>query len=225
MRDTARYALYYLPYQRSGRVTGLTLQANYLPINDTANATWRQACGLTDQVLADGSYKKKFAEATLVGRDARTPFHEFSSMELPAPQAVVTAFAAVKAASPLLTFPTTRQSQVVMHDDLPQVWLDQGPSKILNGTAVPGEMYALQVGIWAPYSSVQLNGTTGITWTDLKSSGGNGVIAADQITCFNAQGNDYRGTTVIINLYRNRRLTRPHIVMCVCDRSSIHSRR
>jgi hypothetical protein len=82
-----------------------------------------------------------------------------------------------------------------MSEALPQIWADSGPSKLLRGKAQPGEVYALQVGVWN-------SGTTNLTVTPadvlvtaLKPSagGGGGAIPANATRCTNLGGNDYRG--------------------------------
>ena len=55
--DGDRYALYYQPYTRSGKTTGMTLQAAYTPTNATADPAWRAANNLTDAVLQAGTFR------------------------------------------------------------------------------------------------------------------------------------------------------------------------
>ena len=77
-----RYALYYMPFARSGHTTGLSLQDKYRAVNDTAAAGWRQAAGLTAAALADGSFRARLPEGACdSARDARSGFDGFDAME------------------------------------------------------------------------------------------------------------------------------------------------
>jgi hypothetical protein len=222
------YALYHMPFTRSGSTTGLTLHDKYDPVAPTAAAAWRDACGLTDEALASGDFRGRFPQARFNGTGARRAFDAFDEMERPATRAAVQAMlakhtaaaAAAAAAAPnpaaVLFFPTERTRQTRMWDEIPQLWAERGPGLELSGTAQPGELFALQAGVWAPDGRALRIAPEDVSWTALapvaaagssssssssSSSGGSSgsgggaamAIAASNMTCYNTRGRDFRG--------------------------------
>ncbi len=197
------YALYYMPYTRSGRPTGLSLTAHYSPLQKTANASWRAATGLSDAVIASGSFKTKFPEAQCtVAKDSRTEFDAFDAvMEVPASAASISKLMAAHPDTQVFFFPGNRSQQVRMADELPQQWATVGPGSGLSGTAQRGEHFALQAGLWSPRHSLKIK-PSDIHWSDFMPSGAAAgasagtaakPIPASSVTCYNTGGVDYRG--------------------------------
>ena len=77
---------------------------------------------------------------------------------------------------------------------------------MLEGVAEPGELYALQLGVWSPHAPLVVSAET-LSWTDLTATAAPGrvsnqsadgeaplpAIAAATIRCYNLGGNDYQG--------------------------------
>ena len=198
------YALYYMPFTRRGKTTGITLEAIYTQRNETASPAWLTASGLTRAVLASGAFKTKLPQSVFTGLDAFKPFHAFSPMETPSTAAAVAAMLAKHggaAAPPVLFFPTNRTAQAMMADELPQAWAATGPSRKLIGDAVNGELYAFQVGVWVRGAASFAIPADGVTWsalikTSAAAKGGGAApatIDATRVTCYNMGGTDYRG--------------------------------
>eukprot|EP01052_Picozoa_sp_SAG31_P023313 SAG31_NODE_1914_length_6931_cov_6.490340_7_plen_896_part_00 len=193
------YALYFMPFKHSGGETGLSLQAHYLQNVDTAETSWLQKHNLSASSLKDGSFRARLQEATSVTFECSHPFQSFAPMETVATAASVASMLAKHGgahdAGPVLFFPTDRSNQIKMSEALPQIWADSGPSKLLTGRAEPGELYALQVGVWnAGETNITIT-PPDIVITALKSSvdGGGLTIPANATRCFNLGGVDYRG--------------------------------
>lgn len=185
------YALYFMPYSWSGKATGLSYQASYDPINETASAAWRQDNGLSDAALASHSYKDRLPRATLAGFEAQTSFDSFEPMEIVAKDADRKALLAAHL-DDILWFPEDRKSQVKMFDVIPQRWIEAGPSTAFQGAAEPGELFALQLGFWAARSGLVLD-SSNVSWSALSDSSGEVVVPETNITCYNLGGRDYRG--------------------------------
>lgn len=187
-----QYALYYMPYTESGSETGLSLQAHYTPHTETADSKWLQSHNLSKSCLSDGSFRSRLPEALSVGLESETPFQSFEPMEVVATEASVAAMVTQHKES-VLFFPTDRSNQIKMLDELPQVWADSGPSRLLAGTAEKGELFAFQVGVWNNGPSNLTLLPKNVRWTDLRS--GQNTIPANSTRCFNLGGVDYRGLT------------------------------
>lgn len=187
------YTLMYLPYTSSGSRTGLTIDATFDPVSQTASASWLAANDLTPATLASGAFKATLPQAAFGGLGASTPFDAFGPMELTASAASVAAVLSAHP-EPVLFFPETRELQVAMPEAIPQRWADAGPSNSVNGTATPDETFAFQIGVWAVRANASF-GPSDIGWTDLvpAGGGGGGSIPADAVVCHNLGGVNYRG--------------------------------
>ncbi len=187
-----QYALYYMPYTDSGSQTGLSLQAHYTAHTETADSEWLQKHNLSQSCLSDGCFRPHLPEALSVSLESETPFQSFVPMEVVATAASVAAMQ-TKHKEPVQFFPTDRSNQIKMLDELPQIWADSGPSRLLAGTAAKGELFAFQVGVWnsAPVNLTLL--PKDVSWTDLRSE--YAIISANATRCFNLGGVDYRGST------------------------------
>lgn len=80
-----------------------------------------------------------------------------------------------------------------MGEQPPAKWMSTPASSRLEGVAQPGEVYALQLGIWAARKALSLSPAT-VSWSDMQADGDSDeVIAKEAISCPNIGGVDYLG--------------------------------
>eukprot|EP00039_Didymoeca_costata_P002367 m.59698 g.59698 ORF g.59698 m.59698 type:complete len:1227 (-) comp11265_c0_seq1:74-3754(-) len=187
------YNLYYLPYELSGSVTGLTIEATYSPIAETANTTWIKANNLTPESLKSGAFRREFPQATNVSIQAEDEFESFMPMEMIATKEELQQ-TLQKFSSPVLFFPEDRRNQVKMFDTPPAKWILQNQQgSNMTGTAEPGEIFALQLGIWATKQALTLSTET-VSWSSLTPNDEiAAAIPAENITSPNIEGITFQG--------------------------------
>ena len=106
---------------------------NYDPPEKSADPAWVDQCGLTEDQLAQGSWRQ-FPEAKTIRFEARTKFDRFDPMEVVATAAEKRQLLALHA-EPYLLFPEDRQHPIRMTDDLPLRWIKSGPGASVQGEA------------------------------------------------------------------------------------------
>ena len=183
------YQAWYAPYTISGSRTGMSLQVEYAKRNETASASWLSAHGLSPAALASGSFRGRLPSATGVAFGSDTAFDEYSPMERPATAASMAQLLR-RFPEPVLFFPEDRSSLIRMDEAIPQHWADAGPGRLLAGTAAPGELVSMQLGVFAARAPFVLEPG------DFAASvlaGPAGTTPVRNITLFNAGGIDYRG--------------------------------
>ncbi len=171
------YYLYYMPYQKHGRV--YYPQDYYPDFVATADADW----------LKDAKTAKRFAKAELVKLESVTRFDSFYPMEFIATQAETKALLAEHSQKTYLVFPEDRLHPIKMKEDLPVRWIENGVQATFEGTAKKGENYAFQLGVYAARQDLQ---NLKVNFSTLKDNAGH-QIAADKITCLNTTGVNYAG--------------------------------
>ena len=132
------YYLYYLPYRGS-------IHSNYprifypAPVS-TADPAWLKT--------AEARWSL-WPGATVVAIEAIDDFDSFWPMQVIATPAEAEALVEVEGKAPFLLFPEDRTRPVRMRQDLPHRWIEAGPGGVVKGTALRGEWYAFQVGVYA----------------------------------------------------------------------------
>lgn len=179
------YALYYLAYAPVRGWGGC--QSRYEPWRETADPAWQQRVARGADLLAAEAWRTLPA-ARVVAFQARSAFDRFDPMEVIATAAERTRLLA-RNERPFLLFPEDRRHPIRMRADLPQHWMERGPSLAFDGTAQQNEYYAFQVGVFAP--SRVLDHLVA-TPTDLRGPAG-ARIPAGAVTCFNTDGIDTWG--------------------------------
>ena len=175
------YCVYYLPYaQGAGGISS----GGYAAIEAAAEADWLARSGLDGQE-APGT----LPAAEVVEFQARSDFHRFDPMELPATQAETGALVAQHPGKACLIFPEDRANPVRMFDALPLCWLDRGPANAFAGEALRNEYYVFQLGCYAASQDLE---NLGIAFGDLRTAAG-GVLPASALRCFNLGGVDWLG--------------------------------
>jgi len=180
------YWVYYLPFRYEGWENAPT--AVYAPPASTADPAWRQSHAAAIATLAAGRPADlPVAQATEI--QAINAFNRFDPMEVIATADETRQLLAAHAGQPYLVFPEDRRFPIRMSDELPQRWIESGPSAKFHGAADRGEFYAFQLGLFAvtqPLDQVALD------FSDLRAADG-ASIPSTAIRCFNLGGTDWLG--------------------------------
>lgn len=180
------YEIYYMPYTVTP--TAWAYSVAYGHAEPRAQAAWLDSHSLTPALLDSGQWKT-LPQASVKIIQARTDFDRFDPMEVIATKDETDNLVAMQPGRPFLLFPQDRQFPIRMTDDLPQRWIQDGPSDKFRGTARRGEFFVFQVGIYACRTDVQI---LSIASSDLKSASG-ARIPASAVCCFNLGGTDWLG--------------------------------
>lgn len=88
-------------------------------------------------------------------------------------------------------FTEDRLNDIRLRDALPACWLERTPAArtSFRGTPAPGEFYTWQIGVYAPYKTIN---DVSVRFSDLKNEKGN-RIQAPAMRCFNSGGIDKHG--------------------------------
>lgn len=159
------YYFYYLPYE---------VQKNYGFYNKNylkREKEWKKDFDLTALPLAE-----------LKGFQARTEFDSFYPMEVVALRQEKDSLLLVHGAD-FLVFPEDRKLPIRMLNEIPQRWIEIGPSNEFAGEAQRNEYYTFQLGVFAAHKNLE----------DLKIelsplSNGELEIPSANLTCFNTGG-------------------------------------
>ena len=172
------YDVYYMPYQHAGPPH--QFRTDYRPPEDTADSAW--AGRVTSRSPQD------FPQGRVIAFQARSDFDRFDPMEIIATAAEAKALLREHPA-PCLLFPENRRYPIRMSADLPQRWIQSGPSQPLRDTVQPGEFYPFQIGIFAARQPIA---SMAVTCNGLSAEGGASLPAA-AFRCFNLGGTDWLG--------------------------------
>ncbi len=169
-----KYFFYYLPYE---------VQEEYGSFNKRY---------LKPEVGSKKSREEKFEisslpKAKLVGFQSRTAFDSFYPMEIVALQSEKDSLLSIHK-NDFLIFPEDRKFPIRMLDEIPQKWVESGPSNQFKGEAQKNEYYAFQLGIFAVQKDLK---DLKIQFSSLKN--GDAEIPVSGLTCFNTGGIDPYG--------------------------------
>ena len=181
------YYVYYLPY------TG-TFKSNYPKITyrvpePTASATWLQANGLGDGAAARDAYRALPA-AQVTGFDAVDAFSQFTPMEYTASASEIATLRAQHPDASFLAFPESRALSIRMTDAIPRTWAERGAFQPLSGSALRGEYFTFQIGVWADRNVVDSLRYSASAFT---RRGSRDVIPATRVNAINLEGIDWSG--------------------------------
>jgi hypothetical protein len=165
------YYIYYLPYRNEGRPNypkGIYLKpqtTNWIGKNKA------EAVPVNAKVLEIQSVNK---------------FSKVYPMEVIATAKEVASLKTKYAQPAYLVFPESRMNPIVMKNDLPQRWILVGPQNKYISSALRGENFSFQLGIYAlkELQNVKLK------FSDLKDNAGN-KIASKYFSCMNTDGTTY----------------------------------
>jgi len=176
---SGEYDIYYLPFTDDQSTSG-SYGGNYVSFQNTASSAWLSSNGLPSATASKPA-------AVLQRFEARLPIDAFWPMEVPVTAVERTSLLSANPQA-FLTFTDDGLHPIKMRDEFPYRWSD-GPSTVMNGSALPDESYAFQIGV---YASTQAINNVQVTIGNLVSPGG-ATIPAANISCINLGGTNWDG--------------------------------
>ena len=180
------YWVYYLPHHYEGWKNSPT--AVYELPAPPADAAWAAACAPLAQKVRSGQ-TIGLTQARVLEFQAINEFHRFDPMEVIATAAEMKQLLATHAGQTYLVFTEDRRNPIRMLDELPQRWIQSGPSNVFRGEAARGEFYAFQLGLFAATQPLE---NLAVDFSGLKSVAGT-AISATALRCINLGGTDWLG--------------------------------
>jgi len=170
------YYIYYLPYRNEGR-------SNY-----PKGIYWRPDTTASAQWLA--SVRRDMpANCSVTAFQSIDSFNTFYPMEVIATAKETAGLKAKYAGRAFLVFPEDREHPIRMKNDLPYRWIGKGPGEVITGTAVRGEWYAYQLGLYAIEDVENVE----VRFSALQGAAGAAMIPAGNSSCINTGGISYDG--------------------------------
>jgi len=170
VEKAGKYYFYYLPYEVQENYGFYT--KDYFKPENKPDEVW----------LAYVNNLGEIPNAKLVAFQSRTEFDSFYPMELIALQSEKDSLVAIHKKD-FLVFPEDRKFPIRMLDEIPQKWIQSGPSNEFAGVAQKNEYYTYQLGVYA--SQKRLDHLK-VEFTSLRK--GNVEIPVSNLTCFNKGG-------------------------------------
>jgi hypothetical protein len=171
------YFVYYMPYKNEGRSN--YPRGIYLKPENTASSAWLN------------SLSANIPAATVKEFQSIDAFNSFYPMEVIATKNETDALIAKHKNESFLVFPEDRLSSIRMTKDLPQRWIELGPQSKYTTSALRGENFSFQLGVYA----LQNLDDVKVTFSDLKSTTGK-KIPASALFCINTGGTAYDGSAL-----------------------------
>lgn len=168
------YHIYYLPYQEPVHWAGDP--GSYYPPRTRPEDAWSRSAR---------SRLDSLPQARMVAIESKSAFDSMYPMEVPMTEAELTAFLGRHAADDYLVFPEDRSRPIRMQDQLPYLWLKRDLTAGFSGTARPGEIYALQLGVYAKEKNLE---NLKLAYSGLSSDDGVVRIPPDRFECLNLSG-------------------------------------
>lgn len=178
VKNPGKYFFYYLPYfvqEGHGGYNKGYLKPENKPIDN-----WLQ-----------GVENSNLPNVKLVEFQSRTEFDSFYPMEIIALKSEKDSLLNIHKEE-FLVFPEDREFPIRMLDEVPQKWIESGPSSEFKGEAHKNEYYTFQLGVFA--TQMDLNDLK-VEFSSLKN--GNAEIPASNLTCFNTGGIDSYGESFV----------------------------
>lgn len=173
---SGNYYVYYMPYKNEGRSN--YPKGIYLKPENTASQEWLHSIGTG----------KNIPSAKVTGFQSINEFNSYNPMEIIATKKETAKLIQQNKDQPYLIFPEDRLHSIRMKNDLPERWIRKGIKTSFTDTAMKGENFACQLGIYAlqDLKNIQLH------FSDLTNSNGK-IIASKNMSCLNTDGTDYTG--------------------------------
>ena len=178
-----RYFAYYMPY--AGSVRSNYPKITYPAPDTTADAGWLRRLRLDRP--ADSGWRQ-LPEASVVAIEAVDSMSRMDPMEVIATPQEASDLGRRHRGEPFVLFPEDRTRAIRMTHDLPQRWIAPGGDGPVTGTALRGEFYAFQLGVWA----LRALDSVRITFGPLAGPGGTTIPAA-AFSGFTTGGVDWQG--------------------------------
>lgn len=170
------YYVYYMPYKNEGRSN--YPKGVYLKPENTASQEWLQSVENSEHIPL----------AKVTEFQSINTFNSFDPMEIIATKKEMEQLIQQNKNQPFLIFPEDRLHSIRMQDDLPKRWIEKGSKTLFTDTAMKGENFAYQLGV---YALQDLKNIT-VYFSDLKSANGK-IISTKNMSCLNTNGTDYTG--------------------------------
>ncbi len=181
------YYVYYMPY--TGTFTSNYPKITYRAVEETADTAWVRRHALDSVSVRVGSIRG-LATATTIGFDAVNVFSRFTPMEYIAGAREEKALRDGNPSAPFLVFAEDRANSIRMTKDIPHVWAERGAFQPFSGTAMRGEYYTFQLGVWAHKAGIDALRYRASAFT---RRGGTQAIPSTAVTTFNLEGTDWSG--------------------------------
>ncbi len=169
------YYVYYMPYKNEGNSN--YPKGIYLTPDTTASQEWLSGLNTTSPL------------AVVKEIQSIDSFNTFYPMEIIATKAETEQLIEKSKSASYIIFPEDREHSIRMVNDLPQRWIANGPKNYFNSTALKGENFAFQLGIYALQNLENVK----INFSDLATSKGE-IISSKNIFCINTGGIAYNGS-------------------------------
>jgi hypothetical protein len=170
------YYVYYMPYKNEGRSN--YPKGVYLKPDVTASTGWLNALSADNNIPA----------ATVKEFQSIDSFNTFYPMEVIATKEETDQLIQKNKSEAFLIFPEDRLHSIRMTDDLPERWIKKERNNSFMDTAMKGENFAYQLGMYALQHIKNLK----IQFSDLKNNNGK-IISARNMSCLNTVGTNYEG--------------------------------
>ncbi len=180
------YYLYYMPYIKTGTYYP---QVHYLEAGFEPDPAWLDDCGLTKDRISVEAWNA-LGRAKAVEIQSVDKFNSFYPMETIATAEETGIHIQRSGMQGCLLFPERREYPIRMTDDLPLKWVNKMHSNTFNGSAMQGEFFVMQVGVYAYENAID---NIDVEFSDLKHSDGSSLIEAGAIRCFNTNGVNWDG--------------------------------
>jgi len=170
VEEAGKYYFYYMPYEVQENYG--FYNKGYLEQENPPDSEW----------LIKSRKKKNIPKAELTEFQARTSFDSFYPMEVTALKSEKDSLIKTQNAD-FLVFPEDRKFPIRMLDEIPQKWIQTGPSDEFQGEAQRNEYYTFQLGVFAAQKDLE---DVKVEFSGLKD--GETEISAEKFTCFNTGG-------------------------------------
>jgi len=175
------YLVYFMPFKQTG--SPYFPEVSYPPTKDEADPAWVERNGLKTDAWHN------LPEARTLQIQARSEWNRPDPMEVIASKAETDRLRDDHPNAPYLIFPEDRLHPIRMNLDLPERWIEHGPSDRFKGDAKRGEFYAFQLGLWGSRAGLE---NVSLHFNKLIGEG-KATLPAAILRCFNQVGTDWLG--------------------------------
>jgi hypothetical protein len=176
LSGSGTYYVYYMPYKNEGRSN--YPKGVYLAPENTASEDWLNAV----------ENEKNIPDVKVSEFQSINSFNTFYPMEIIATKTETNNLIEQNKSQPFLIFPEDRLHSIRMKNDLPARWIEKGVKTSFTDTAMKGENFAYQLGVYALEDIKNIK----LLFSDLRNKNGQ-IISSKNMSCVNTDGIDYTG--------------------------------
>jgi hypothetical protein len=185
-KEPGEYFVYYLPQQEVPRhASALGPKGRYLSPESPPQSSWTDRFANPSFTASATAWRQR-PQARVLDFQARTELDSFQPIEIAATEGEVRAMAAGQA-QPFLPFPEDRLHPIQMYDKLPLRWVRKGPTDSFSGSALRGEFYVFQIGLYDNRATSAAATSISVRFHDLAGPAGE-TIPASAWMCLNTGG-------------------------------------